>query len=206
MRPALPRASSVGAILILAGVVPGCASTALDRDRAAQVLSGAKEFQGFQTVNLTLDAPVYFTQADNPVYEAALRAEWITGEYLPGGSGGRYRLTDSGRQMLSQPGWSASKAGSGQTLHIPVARREVQLVTGLSEIDKNNFLVEFNAVYRLTDIGEKWAKAGIDFTQIAAQRGRFNPGETAELQAHLRLYDDGWRVVNVTPRGSPLRF
>ncbi len=203
MHPTLRRASSVCAVLVLAGVVPGCGSTKLDRARAAQVLSSAKEFQAFQTVKLSLETPVYFSRADTPIYEAAMRAEWLTGDYLPGGNGARYRLTDSGRQVLSQPGWAVVGPESRQTLHIPVARREVQLVTGLSEMDKNNYLVEFNAAYRLTEIGQNWAKHGIDFNQVSAQSGRFNPEETAELQAHLRLYDDGWRVVNITPRGRP---
>jgi hypothetical protein len=84
-------------------------------------------------------------------------------------------------------------------VEIPVVQRDFVEVTGVVREDKQA-KVEFSWKRVLTDDGRALQKAGMTFDPSHDPSGMysFDLGSVSQGAAELALYDDGWRVTNVT--------
>jgi hypothetical protein len=114
------------------------------------------------------------------------------------------RLTEEGKKMVKAAG------GEGETA-VPLLRREVIEVTGVTKEGGNSASVEFSWRSAPTPAGEAFDPARPAFkslpptlqqkltrVNVLGNSLKMSFGEVRRGTAHMRLYDDGWRVESLS--------
>jgi hypothetical protein len=108
-------------------------------------------------------------------------------------------ITDKGRDAVANLKWKKERVVAWPGgLWVPVATFQVVAVTGIMSGEKEA-MVEFTWKWKLTPIGEKLAAKGMKFATPTAWSWDFDPDKLSNGEAVLKLYDDGWRITNLSP-------
>lgn len=189
--------SGICALIILACIsilTISCGSDGLSRSKAAALISENQKFSEAIKGEMRFGQVYAKGMSDTENYE--LYAVLKSLGYIEEGQDknplmSNVNLTEKGK--IEAANWEKGNNLWGDNYKIPLAKREVVEVTGISESKSGDNFAQATFTWHLQPIGEigKALDTGKDSEQ------KFDGTAT------LQKFDDGWRVVGISGRGLP---
>jgi len=183
------------AFALIAALCSACAGKELKRSNALELLRAHQDASVERKLFFILHAPLYLAGQEGELYKSLERAGWVTIQRP------QNIVVMNGRrpaELLTQKILTLGPCGAQpRCAFVPVAKRTIGEVTGVVQ-QEQNAVVEFTWKWALTLVGEELASAGVNFAQLHDVYGPFDPALALPAQAAFTLFDDGWRVQEVS--------
>ncbi len=186
--------TTLSLIVCVSTLLLACGSSTLSRSKAQELLAASAAFKQSKTYPFMLAKGISVEKA----YEALASEGLIEVLHKPFGVVDT-ELTTKGRETAANLKWKIGPyIGAPRVLFVPVAVPELVAITGIMPSEKEA-KAEFTWKWTLTAIGQKLAQRGVSLGGWGDISVGFNPGQVLNGEAVLQLYDDGWRVTDVSP-------
>jgi hypothetical protein len=171
----------------------------LSRPSAATLLGNSQQLKKFQTSSMFVFISAGALADSNDKFALVLqRAGYISLNQFGAGSTGEFGAVTNGPARLtpkaSGENFICDNIQSEKKCNVVLGRAGQVDVTGIAAGDQMA-TIEFTWKWSLTSIGEELQRAGLDLTKLNTP---MNLQGLNKAKATLRLYDDGWRIVEVT--------
>lgn len=215
-QPSLAGVVSIMATMMVLSM--GCSKN-LTRGRVADLIRSTNfpnmfEYRSCEDgENVNLNGWIEFDQKN--FYTLLEKAGWVSIRRRPDVVVGRdvaaVSFTDAGKSLAQSwehtqdPAWAiTSWPGPGdppKRWRIPIKRKELVEVTGVSNPMQNAAEAEFTWHWVLTKEGKALAGKVSEIRSPALQTLFSVPSTVSGARVQLQLYDDGWRVLTATAQG-----
>lgn len=189
--------SSICSLILLACVsilIVGCGSGGLSRSKAAALISDNEKFSE------ALKGEIRFGQVyakgmsdteNHELYEVLKSLGYIEEGQDKNPLMSNVSLTEKGKKEAAN--WEKGNNLWGDNYKIPLAKREVVEVTGISESKSGDNFAQATFKWHFQPINEigKAMTKGKDFDR------------TYDETATFQKFDDGWRIAGISGRGLP---
>jgi hypothetical protein len=205
------RFQTLSSLLVASvAVLQSCSSTpkTLTRAKAQEIIAASQRFKEPRTYPFILDKDLAMLGNEGKGIVGLASTGYTTLFQHPNGNVD-VSLTEKGQKAVDEQKWRIGPIGARpRALFVPVAQPQIVEITGVlagaglpAELKElNTTSAEFTWKYTLTPVGESIAKQGFSFAGSAfCCPWDFTPNTVVKGEALFQLYDDGWRMTDISP-------